>query len=321
MKYQLKLEPSQISCEIVSGLSILDSSIQLNIYLEHGCHQGECGNCKAKLISGKVKSKTGAVIDTGDILTCISYPESDLILHATYFPELVDIKPVNLPCKVSNIQFINDEFAILTLRIPPHSKFKFLPGQYIDLSCQGVTRSYSIASLLSTDYSFDLHIRLFENGQFSHLLRNIQLNQVMQLSGPKGSFFIRQSKKPILLLASGTGFAPIHAMVENLIAQKDEREIYIYWRLKNSSSLYMVNPFKTKEFHNIKFIPYVITTDSKWCGRFGELYDILSADFNSLERFVVYACGSAGFIHKAKKSCFSLHLNESDFYTDLFTPT
>ena len=320
MKYKLQLQPSEIVYDISTEVSILDASMEKNIYLEHGCRKGDCGNCKAKLISGTVNTALGELIDSGDILTCLSFAKSDLILEANYIPELANIKPITLPCKVSNIKFVNQRFAIVTLRIPSQSGLKFLPGQYIDLSYQQITRSYSIASLVSSDNTFDLHIRLFDNGQFSQLLQSIELNQVMRFTGPKGSFFIRKTKQPILLLASGTGFAPIHAMVQALIAENDKRDIYIYWRMRQANYFYIENPFLMQDAENIKFIPFVTEKDAQWHGRTGHINDILSLDFESLSGFSKNACGSVGLKKKKKKVCLQLQLNENDFYTDLFTP-
>ena len=251
----------------------------------------------------------------------MSFPKTDLVLYANYLPELAKIQIMNLPCKVSNIQLIGEKFAILTLRLPPNSNFNFLPGQYIDLSYQGVTRSYSIASLLSSELSFDLHIRLFENGEFSQLLQALELNQLMRLSGPKGSFFIRESNRPLMLISSGTGFAPIHSMVQNLIERGDEREVYIYWRAKYESYFYIQNPFSSNERTAIKFIPFISGSDPKWHGRKGSLHDILATDFDSIENFDVYACGAARFIQETKDVCFKLQLDLKHFYTDLFLPS
>ena len=320
MKYALMLQPSQTTYDISAELSILASSIQKNIYLEHGCQKGDCGHCKATLISGTVKTALGELIDAGDILTCLCFPRSDLIIEANYIPELAEIQQMTLPCKVSNIQYVNERFVILTLRIPPHSNFNFLPGQYVDLSYKGVTRSYSIASLVSAENTFDVHIRLFDNGQFSQLIASLELHQVMRLTGPKGSFFIRKSNQPVLLLASGTGFAPIHAMVQALIAEKDKRDIYIYWRMRQANHFYMEQPLFMMDANNIKYIPFIPEKDAQWHGRVGSINDVLSLDFPSLSGFAGYACGSAGFIEEAKKNCLELQLDENNFYTDLFTP-
>jgi CDP-4-dehydro-6-deoxyglucose reductase len=142
----------------------------------------------------------------------------------------------------------------------------------------------------------------------------------MRFTGPKGSFFIRKSNQPIILLASGTGFAPIYTMVQALIAENDKRDIYIYWRMRQANHFYIENPFSVMDAVNIKFIPFITDKDPQWYGRIGRINDILSLDFESLSGFSSYACGSAGFIEEAKKVCLQLQLNENDFYTDLFTP-
>ncbi|EHL31281.1 FAD-binding oxidoreductase [Legionella drancourtii] len=321
MTYNVKINPAGIIYKALKNKTILDGALENKLFLEYSCKKGNCNLCEASLLSGSVKNEHGEVISSGKFLTCSSYAETNISLNASYCPELANIESMTLPCKVDKLAIKADDIAILTLRIPPTSAFNYLPGQYIDLSYQGVKRSYSLANIKENSL-IELHIRLLPNGEFSQLLKNISLNQLMRIEGPKGTFFIRETTNPIILLAGGTGFAPIKAMAEGLISAGSSREIFIYWGMTEAKRFYTdVASNWAKEFKNIKYIPVVSGNDESWKGRFGLVHEAVLEDFSSLSRYEVYACGSPNLIDKAKELFLQEGLNPDNFYADAFVPS
>lgn len=158
----------------------------------------------------------------------------------------------------------------LKLRTPPTAKIGFLPGQYINLHYKGVTRSYSIANSDESN-GIELHVRNVPNGQMSSLIfGELQENTLMRIEGPCGTFFIRESDRPIIFLAGGTGFAPVKSMVEHLIQGKCRREIYIYWGMQDSKDFYSALPQQwSEQYDNVHYIPVVSGDDAEWGGRKG----------------------------------------------------
>ncbi|NDH09652.1 MAG: CDP-6-deoxy-delta-3,4-glucoseen reductase [Gammaproteobacteria bacterium] len=317
MDYSVHLNGNNLSFCADESKTILDTALEKQFHLGYSCKKGECGSCSASLLSGVVKDMNGNSIDSGNILTCCSFPQSDITLDVDFFPELQDISVLNLPCKIINLEFLFDKFYVLKVKLPPNARFNFLPGQYVNLSLKGVVRSYSLASADVQNDVLEFHIKHVSNGKFSTLLALSQINQLMRLEGPLGTFFIRHSAAPIIFVAGGTGFAPIQCMIQELIQEENHRLVYCYWRMKSSQDFYSTIPFGWVN-KNIKFIPFVSKEDINALERKGDIDEILKQDFESLHGFHVYVCGSLSLIQKTKDICSHLGLDSKSFFTDAF---
>lgn len=225
MTFKVDIKPANIQYQSTLGTTLLDSALANKLALQYSCKKGSCGTCSADVLAGLVKNEHGEIVSSGAVLTCTSYAESDVTLQANYYAELADIDCLTLPCKVSAQDYVTNDIIVLTLRLPPTHKFKYLPGQYIDLITGDKRRSYSIANAQSTSSGLELHIRLLPDGEFSQVLKEATINQLMRIEGPKGTFFVRNAENPIIFLAGGTGFAPVKAMIEGLLASQSQRDI------------------------------------------------------------------------------------------------
>lgn len=320
MNYDVKIQPADVSYIASKEDTILDAALTNKLFLEHSCKKGECGLCTVTLLSGSVKSKQGCITSQGEILTCSSYPASNLSIRANFYLELAEIQCVTLPCKIVNQVFFAPDIVILTLRYPPTTKFNYLPGQYIDLIYKGVRRSYSIANTQTVLAGIELHIRLIPNGEFSQLLRHESgIGQMVRIEGPKGTFFVRKSSSPIIFLAGGTGFAPIKAMIEFLLENNIDRNINIYWGMTGAEDFYSNLPYSWAEkYNNIRYVPVVSSEDEAWSGRRGLVSQAVINDFPNLSAYHVYACGSPLMINSAKEMFVSCGLSPLHFYADVF---
>lgn len=327
MQHVVTLNPSGISFSVPADTTILSSALANNIVLEHSCGTGQCGACKAKVISGDVASDdhhgvlSAEEIATGVVLTCTSRPLSALELEAEYYPELASIVKKTVPCKVAELTFPVPDVALLHLRLPPTAQFVFLPGQYIDLTAQGVTRSYSVASACVENNQLELHIRKVPGGQFSNIVFNqLKPEQLLRMNGPHGSFFVREGTRPLIFLAGGTGFAPVKAMVEALLAKGDPREIHIYWGQRHSSGVYSSLPSEWAAQYDHIQAHVVVSDDESWSGRKGLVHEAVLADISDLSGYAVYACGSPAMIATAKNTFIQQGLEEKAFHSDAFLP-
>jgi len=343
MTYKIELEPSGKQFEAAEDVSILDSALQHKLTLPHSCKNGDCGTCKAKLIQGEVdvapcSGLSDEEIRQGYILTCVSKAKSDLKIVSDYCPELEGIEAAIYPCKVASLDFPVADIAILKLRFPPNTQFRYLAGQYINLMWKGLQRSYSIANAQRENSLLELHIRHVPNGAFSNLLfESLEPETLMRLHGPHGTFFVHDSDSPIIFLAGGTGFAPVKAMVEDLIDKDRQRPIYIYWGSQSAAGLYSEIPKHWQsQRKNITYVPVVSgggsgdesgiesgfesADEQAWSGRQGMVHHAVMQDFSSLEDFEVYACGSSAMIHAAKDDFLKHGLPAEHFYSDIFTP-
>lgn len=320
MTFNIEIQPSG-KC-FKSEMNLLEDAISQSVPLEHSCKTGECGSCSVEVLSGTVENENGVVVDTGTILTCQSKALSDAVLKANYYPELAHIKQQTLPCKVATFEYVTQDIVVIRFRFPPTAKFDYLPGQYVDLNFKGVKRSYSIANAKRESKELELHIRKVPNGQMSELIfGELKDNQLMRIEGPKGTFFLRDSTKPLILLAGGTGVAPVKAIVEELIKNEDSREVYIYWGMPSSEGFYLESlDTIAKEKSNIHYIP-VLSGNGDWNGRKGFVHQAVCEDFNSLEQYDVYACGSPLMIDTARNDFSEKGLPLDNFYSDAFTPS
>ncbi|MDD2341533.1 MAG: FAD-binding oxidoreductase [Tolumonas sp.] len=327
MNYKISLMPSEISFDADQELTILQSALKNDVVLEHSCGNGQCGACKTKLINGRISFEDKFNILTENdksekiFLSCVTKPLSDISIRADFYPELLDVKTKTVPCKVHSIEYPVESVAVLKLRLPPSADFNFLPGQYIDLTYNGVSRSYSIASAIVENNLLELHIRKVTDGVFSGFVFNeFKPNQLLRMQGPIGTFFIRKTDKPLIFVAGGTGFAPVKAMVESLIKQDDKRAIHIYWGARKQDDIYSDLPNQwANQYPNI-ISQVIVSDDNTWDGRCGFVHQAVLDDFENLNGFMVYACGASAMINIARRTFIEKGLDEHSFIADAFLP-
>ncbi|CAK2054716.1 CDP-6-deoxy-L-threo-D-glycero-4-hexulose-3-dehydrase reductase [Vibrio crassostreae] len=321
MKYTIEIQPAGVKYQ--SEGNLLEDALSASLPIEHSCKTGDCGACSAEVIDGSVENEAGEIVTSGNILTCQSKAKSDVALKANYYPELVHIKQQTIPCKVASFELVTADIISIKFRFPPTVKFDYLPGQYVELSFKGVKRSYSIANAKSNLKELELHIRKVANGQMSELLFNgLKENQLMRIEGPKGTFFVKDNIKTLVLLATGTGIAPIKAIVEELVAKEDKRDVHIYWGMQYEKELYCDELIKlARRNEHISFTP-VLSRETKapdGC-ELGYVQNTVIKDFDSLTNIDVYACGSIRMIEGAKSLLLQHRLPENSFFSDAFTP-
>lgn len=322
----ITLNPSGVQFFANDSDSILDAALNSGITLSYSCKTGVCGACQVTLITGEVENQdphkilSAQDISEGAILTCCSRVKSDCQIKAEYFPELASITQKVVPAKISEITFPTDDVAIVKLRLPPAADFRFLPGQYLKLNYAGLSRSYSIANNCMDNEGIELHIRQVLNGAMSEkVFSEFKENTLVRLDGPIGTYFNRPGVRPLIFLAGGTGFAPVKAMVEALLAANDQRPVHIYWGSQTGAGFYSTLPLNWSQQHNhINYVPVVSGDDNLWQGRRGFVHQAVIKDFTDLSGFDVYACGSPLMIEAARKDFIANGLSTSHFHSDAF---
>lgn len=317
---------NKTSFEAESSQTILEAARSQNIALEHSCRTGRCGVCKAKVTQGTTEamkpeeSLTEEEKSKGFILTCCRSTSTDLQLDIQDLGELGQIQVKTLPCRINNIQQLADDVVEVVLRTPPKSNLAYLSGQYVDMiGNDGLRRSYSIANAPREDGQITLQIRKVENGQMSHYWFNeAKNNDLLRMEGPLGTFCLRKTKASILiLLATGTGIAPVKAILEQLSAKPELNtysQIHVYWGGRTRQDLYWLPDFPELE---LNYTP-VLSRSSDWDGKSGYVQQVVLADGLNLENAVVYACGSETMIHDAHAQFTAAGLAENQFHSDAF---
>ncbi len=331
---QVRLEPSGRTFTVIPGETVLEAAIRQGVGLPYGCRNGACGACKGSLKSGSLaygdhqeRAITEAEKAAGKALTCCTKPLTDIVLEIRELAGLKDLAIRTLPARVEKIEKPAEDVAILYLKLPASERLQFLAGQYIDILMKGgVRRSYSMANPPHDDTHLQLHVRRTPGGAFSrYVFEEMKERAIIRFEGPLGGFYLREdSDKPMILVAGGTGFAPIKAVIEHAFHKGVDRQMVLYWGARSLADLYLPElPVKWQQEHgNFTFIPVLsdpLPADG-WAGRTGFVHQAVLDDFPSLAGYQVYACGAPAMTDIARKTFVEERgLPDDEFYCDAFT--
>lgn len=334
MSYQITVQPSGREFAAEPDETLLDAALRQGLTLPYGCRDGACGACKGKVLSGTVdhgKSQPHALKDdekaAGLTLYCCAKAESDLVIECKQLALANDIPVKTMPARIEKLEKLAPDIIEMHIRLPANERLQFLAGQYIDILLKdGKKRSFSLANAPEDDDLLQLHIRHVPGGLFTgQVFSTMKVRDIVRFNGPHGTFYLREdSTKPMILLAGGTGFAPIKAIVEHALAHQYERPTYIYWGARAKVDLYQNSlPEQWAAEHaHIHYVPVLAepAAEDDWAGRTGFVHQAVLADFPDLSGHQVYACGSPGMIDAAKRDfCSISHLPEEEFFADAFT--
>ena len=334
MTFQVSVNPSgrQFSCE--ADETILAAAIRHGVGLPYGCKNGACGSCKGKLVDGSVTLGTHqeralppADQQAGHTLFCCATPTSDVTIEAREVLGVGDFPIKKVPVRVAKLERAADDVMIVSLQLPATERMQFKAGQYVEfLLKDGKRRAYSMATPPHADELMTLHIRHMPGGVFTdHVFGAMKERDILRFEGPLGTFFLREeSDKPIVLLASGTGFAPVKAIVEHWAHSKSTRPVKLYWGGRRPQDLYMHALCEewARTLPNFRYVPVVSDAlpEDGWNGRSGFVHRAVMEDLPDLSGHQVYACGAPIVIESAQRDFVaSCKLPEEEFYADSFT--
>lgn len=314
-----------------SKTTIFEAAKNDGIILEHSCLIARCRSCAVQVKSGTIIDKlddfTLASEEKSDnwALTCNAIPTSDLLLNTEGIAGFKVFKRKVIPVKVNTIIKINDSVIKVSLRMPPNSDFGYNSGQYVNITKGNIKRSYSIANAYQESGRLTFLIKKYDNGEMSNYwFEEAKVNDLLRIEGPIGSFFLRDSEvENIIFLATGTGIAPIIAILESMSSSFSKyvnKKIWIFFGARMEEDLFW-DPSEFSEFLNLKFIPVLSKGSEDWNGEKGYVQDIVVKQSILLENAQVYACGSNAMIKSAKKLLIENGLNENNFFSDAFLAT
>ncbi len=337
MTYTITLQPAQRSFTVEADEAILPAAIRQGIGLPYGCRDGACGSCKSKLLEGRVvhgahqlKALSEAEAAAGYILTCCGKPQTDCVVEARSVPGAGEFPVLKLPSRVSHIDKPAPDVAVIRLQLPANQNLQYRAGQYVEFILRdGARRSYSMANApgkLGSPPAIELHIRHMPGGKFTdHVFGAMKEKDILRMEGPFGSFFLREeSAKPMVLLASGTGFAPIKAIIEQLQLQASTRPAVLYWGCRRKADLYQHDWClqMATEMPNLRYVPVLSEPlpEDGWTGRTGFVHQAVMQDFPDLSGQQVYACGAPVMVESAQRDFVAdCGLPADEFHADAFT--
>ena len=336
MSFSITLQPSGRAFEVQRDEPILAAAIRQGVGLPYGCRDGACGSCKSRLLVGRVihgahqaKALGLAEEAAGLILTCCATPQTDCEIEARSVPGAGEFAVLKMPTRVISIQRPAPDVALLRLQLPANQRFQYHAGQYVEfILAGGARRSYSMANApgrIGSPPAIELHLRHMPGGLFTDMVfGRLQAKDILRLEGPFGSFFLRESDKPMVLLASGTGLAPIKALIEQLRDSGTTRPAQLYWGCRSQADLYLHDWAErtAAETPWLQYIPVLSEprADLRWAGRTGLVHEVVMADWPDLSGHQVYACGAPVMVAAAQRD-FSARcaLPTEEFLADAFT--
>ena len=334
MTFQTVIQPSGHSFPIEENETILEAALRNGYVLPYSCRDGVCGACKGKVLQGhldfgnyQADTLTDAEKSVGMALFCCAKPLSDLVIECREVTAVKDIPVKTLPCRVQKIEKLAPDVMVLSLKLPTNERLQFLAGQYIDVLLKDQKpRSFSLGNAPHDDNVLELHVRNIEGGVFTHHVFNeMKERDLLRFKGPLGTFFLREdTDKPIIFVASGTGFAPIKAIIEHALFTGIKRPMHFYWGGRKLADLYMLDKARQWESSGIKFTPVLSEAlpEDLWQGRTGFVHLAVLDDYSDLSGHEVYACGAPVVVEAAHRDLTTLRqLSNDAFFSDAFTFT
>jgi CDP-4-dehydro-6-deoxyglucose reductase len=334
MPHRVTVSPSGNVFDVPEGDTILAAALNAGFHLPYGCRNGACGSCKGKLVAGRIdygKYQHTALSEderaAGYALFCVGKPLTDITIESREIGAVKDIVVKKLPCRVQKLERATDDVVILHLKLPANERLQFLAGQYIEFILKdGARRSFSMANPPHDDEFLELHVRYVAGGTFTeHVFTKMKERDILRFEGPLGSFFLHASEKPIVFVASGTGFAPIKAIIQSAFKQGIERPMTLYWGGRRPQDLYLdalARQWAAERPQQLKYVPVIsdATPEDQWTGRTGFVHHAVMADFPDLSGVQVYACGVPIMVESARRDfTHERGLPIDEFFADSFT--
>jgi len=332
MSHQITIKPSGHVYTAQEGETVLESALREGFTLAYGCRNGACGSCKGTILQGSVdygdyqeSALTEEEKRAGRALFCCATPLTDLTIECREVGVAKDIQIKILPCRVQKMERRGADVMIIYLKLPAKEHLHFLAGQYIDILLKdGKRRSFSLANAPHNDELLELHVRNVAGGAFTEqVFGKMQEKDILRFEGPLGTFFLREdTDKPIVFLASGTGFAPIKGILEHAFHKGITRPMTLYWGARNRNDIYMPElPEQwAREHPNFRFVPVLSepAPEDRWQGRTGLVNNAVLQDLPDLSAYQVYACGAPAMVEAAHPAFVAQGLPEDEFYSDAF---
>ncbi len=334
MTYQVRIAQSDIEFACAPDTNIVDAAKAAGYELPYSCRSGVCGSCKGRVVSGSVDAPVGLAgisdeeLAAGFTLLCQACPTSDVEIGARSITRFDPNAHKTVDAKLYRVTRVADDVSLLQLRFPNGTKVKFKAGQYLQMVLDdGARRSFSMANPPQQSDGVQLHVRHVPNGRVSGWLEsNPQPGTMVRVELAFGDFYLREgSDKPIVFVASGTGFAPIKSILEDAFRRKlTARPMTLYWGGRRAKDLYLAEQAEkwAAQYSHFRFIPVLSEPDTDWSGRTGFVHRAVMEDFPTLAGIEIYACGVPAMINAARRDfVHERGLPADDFHCDAFVTT
>ncbi len=332
MAKMVSLAPSGKRFQVEEGETVLAAALRPGIHLPYGCRTGSCGTCRAHLTDGRSHypegpplALTALEMQSGESLLCRAVPLTDLTVEAEEITAMAKLRVKALPCRVARLTPLAHDVMGLYLRLPAVERIQFLAGQYIDILLpHNHRRSFSLANPPHDDALLELHVRNVPGGLFSkEVFQHLKEGTLLRIQGPLGTFFLREdAARPIVMIAGGTGYAPIQAMLRHLFENHRDRDVVFYWGARAARDLYA--DARLKEWAasqpRFRYVPVLSEPmpEDHWTGHTGFVHEAVLKDLPDLAGHDIYLSGPPPMV-QAARAAFPAHgADPTRMYSDSF---
>jgi NAD(P)H-flavin reductase/ferredoxin len=331
MSPRVRFEPlgEEIDCAV--GETVLDAAFRHGYNLVYGCREGQCSACKSLLLEGEVALRpysSFALSDSeaanGYSLLCRAMPETDLVVELLHYDP--DGYRLAFPiregtARVRSVESLTPEISRVVLTVEEPSDFSFVPGQYVDVHVpgeEGARRSFSLANTPG-DGLLELVIRRYPGGRISGLLDGaIAPGTELRFTGPYGAFHLRASERPVLMVAAGSGMAPILAMLRQLAAEGCPRPVRCFYGARTEADVFAREEVDTlgSRFPDFRFTAVFSGPDGRHVQDAVDEY-LAAAEIADPD---AYLCGPPAMVEETEAMLVAKHqLDEQRIFSDKFT--
>ncbi|HVZ13539.1 MAG TPA: 2Fe-2S iron-sulfur cluster-binding protein [Bauldia sp.] len=327
MPHRVTIAELNRSFEVDDDETMLIAALRANIHIPHDCKSGTCATCRFRLIEGEIAYREDPMAlspeerDEGYALACQAWPQSDLVASVEILPALMS-EPQRHTATVDRVEPLSDDVMRLVLRLPEGVDPAYRPGQYVNIVMDdGSVRSFSIASP-PNGQTIDFHIRRIHGGSFTDTrLAGLQPGHSLPVELPHGAFFLRKADfRPLLMVATGTGLAPIKSILESLHNDPDCPPVTLYWGMRREQDLYLHDEIQGwgDRLPEFNYVPVLSRPGEGWQGRTGYVQDAACADIEDFSEYAIYLCGSPDMIADAKRRFMAQGASLNHIYADSF---
>ena len=332
-EYSVRIDPHGKTLRVRADQPVLEAALAAGLNLPHSCRSGHCASCRARLVSGEIHYPNGRTAgltaqeaQAGFILLCQARPRSDLRVEARIIANAAEAEIKTLPCRIARMQRLAPDVLQVFLRLPAVEPLLYQAGQYLDVLLEGGRRrSFSIASPPHDSEQIELHVRRVPGGSFTGaLFETLRAGALLRIEGPIGQFIYRESASPVLLIAGGTGFAPIKSILRHALERGSTREFHFYWGARRGVDLYEEAAVLdwVRQYPQLKFTAVLseVGADEATDGyrRAGWVHEAVLADHPTLAQFDVYAAGPPAMVEAIRATFPMRGVSEDRLHFDSF---
>ena len=333
--FSVRIEPHGREISVRADQNVLDAALAAGINLPHSCKSGHCSSCRATLRRGEFHyprgqsaGLTSAEAAAGRLLLCQAQPRSDLVVEVRAIARVPDVEIKTLPCRIERMTALAPDVLQVLLRLPAVEALEFRPGQYLDVLLEDERRrSFSIASPPHDSRPLELHVRRAPGGQFTaRLFDELKPGSLLRIEGPVGQFAYQSAAMPLLLVAGGTGFAPIKSILRHLLEAGDavdrERPVHLFWGGRNAIDLYEDELVRRWAVAHPRFQYTGVLSEASALSashhRLGWVHEAVLREYGELPRCEAWVAGPPALIEAARAGFMAAGLPEDRLRFDSF---